>query len=119
MKYLYKYPQAAFPYSQLVEENRRRDKHSPEFELMDTGVFADKRYFDVVVEYAKDAPEDILARITVTTMARTVPTCTCCRPSGFATRGRGETTANVPCSAKRAAPSTGSNSNTRILDAAV
>ena len=66
MKYLYKYPQAAFPYSQLVEENRRRDKHSPEFELMDTGVFADNRYFDVVVEYAKDAPEDILARITVT-----------------------------------------------------
>ena len=66
MKYLYKYPQAAFPYSQLVEENRRRDKHSPEFELMDTGVFAENRYFDVVVEYAKDAPEDILTRISVT-----------------------------------------------------
>ena len=66
MKYLYKYPQAAFPYSQLVEENRRRDKHSPEFELMDTGVFAEGRYFDVVVEYAKDSCEDILARISVT-----------------------------------------------------
>jgi Mannosylglycerate hydrolase MGH1-like glycoside hydrolase domain/Glycosyl hydrolase family 63 C-terminal domain len=66
MKYLYKYPQAVFPYSQLVDENRRRDKHSPEFELMDTGVFAEGRYFDVTVEYAKDTPEDILVRITVT-----------------------------------------------------
>ena len=66
MKYLYKYPQAAFPYAQLVEENRRRDKQSPEFELMDTGVFAENRYFDVLVEYAKNAPEDILVRITVT-----------------------------------------------------
>jgi hypothetical protein len=66
MKYLYKYPQAAFPYSQLVEENRRRDKHSPEFELMDTGVFSDNRYFDVSVEYGKGAPDDILIRITVT-----------------------------------------------------
>jgi hypothetical protein len=66
MKYLYKYPQSAFPYTQLVEENRRRDKHSPEFELMDTGVFAENRYFDVLVEYAKDSPEDILVRISVT-----------------------------------------------------
>jgi hypothetical protein len=65
MKYLYKYPQAAFPYAQLVEENRRRGKHSPEFELMDTGAFSDNRYFDVSVEYAKSAPEDILVRITV------------------------------------------------------
>jgi hypothetical protein len=66
MKYLYKYPQAAFPYAQLVEENRRRDKQTPEFELMDTGVFSDNRYFDVSVEYAKGAPDDILVRITVT-----------------------------------------------------
>src|SRR5512137_1830763 len=66
MKWLYKYPQAAFPYSQLIEENRRRDKHSPEFELVDTGVFSDNRYFDVSVEYAKGAPDDILIRITVT-----------------------------------------------------
>src|SRR5436309_2321703 len=65
MKYLYKYPQAAFPYSQLVEENRRRDKQSREFELVDTGVFNDNRYFDVFVEYAKASPEDILIRITV------------------------------------------------------
>ena len=66
MKYLYKYPHAAFPYAQLVEENRRRDKHSPEFELTDTGVFSGDRYFDVVVEYAKGSPEDILIRISVT-----------------------------------------------------
>jgi hypothetical protein len=66
MKCLYKYPHAAFPYGQLVEENRRRDKHSLEFELMDTGVFAENRYFDVIVEYAKASPEDLLVRITVT-----------------------------------------------------
>jgi hypothetical protein len=66
MKMLYKYPQAAFPYSQLVEENRRRTKYDPEFELLDTGVFNENRYFDVEVEYAKADVEDILARITVT-----------------------------------------------------
>ena len=64
MKYLYKYPQAAFPYDQLVEENRKRGKREPEFELMDTGVFNENRYFDVFMEYAKAAPEDILIKIT-------------------------------------------------------
>src|ERR1019366_3775184 len=64
MKYLYKYPQAAFPYAQLVEENRKRNKLDPEFELMDTGVFGENRYFDVFMEYAKAAPEDILIKIT-------------------------------------------------------
>ncbi len=64
MKFLYKYPQAAFPYGQLVEENRRRGKRDPEFELIDTGIFNEDRYFDVVVEYAKTNPEDILVRIT-------------------------------------------------------
>jgi hypothetical protein len=64
MKYLYKYPQAAFPYDQLVEENRKRSKRDPEFELMDTGVFNENRYFDVFMEYAKAAPEDILIKIT-------------------------------------------------------
>src|SRR5690242_16049985 len=53
MKYLYKYPQAEFPYSWLVDENRRRGKQAPEFELMDTGIFNESRYFDVTVEYAK------------------------------------------------------------------
>src|SRR5881398_229222 len=64
MKYLYKYPQAAFPYGQLVEENRRRGKDQPEFELLDTGVFDQNRYFDVFVEYAKTGAEDICIRIT-------------------------------------------------------
>jgi len=64
MKFLYKYPQRAFPYSQLVEENRRRSKEDPEFELLDTRVFNENRYFDVVVEYAKAGPEDILVQVT-------------------------------------------------------
>jgi hypothetical protein len=64
LKFLYKYPQRPFPYAWLVEENRRRGRHDPEFELLDTGVFDDDRYFDVFVEYAKAAPDDILMRIT-------------------------------------------------------
>jgi hypothetical protein len=64
MKYLYKYPQAAYPYADLVETNRRRSKDEMEYELLDTGVFKEDRYFDVFVEYAKDGPEDILVRIT-------------------------------------------------------
>jgi hypothetical protein len=65
LKMLYKYPQRAFPYEQLVAENQRRGKHDPEFELLDTGLFDDDRYFDVFVEYAKAGPDDILMRITV------------------------------------------------------
>jgi hypothetical protein len=65
MKYLYKYPHAAYPYSDLVETNRRRGKHDFEYELLDTGVFDQDRYFDVFVEYAKASPEDILIQITV------------------------------------------------------
>src|SRR5207302_7120882 len=57
MKFLYKYPQAAFPYAELVEENRRRDKSAPEYELLDTGVFDEERYFYVFVEYAKSDVE--------------------------------------------------------------
>ena len=63
MRYLYKYPQRAFPYNRLVEENARRTALDPEFELIDTGVFDDDRYFDIVVEYAKSSPEDIAVRI--------------------------------------------------------
>jgi hypothetical protein len=66
MKMLYKYPQAAFPYNALLEENQRRDISEPEYELIDTGVFDESRYFDVEVEYAKADQEDILIRITVT-----------------------------------------------------
>jgi len=64
MKYLYKYPQAAFPYGDLVETNRHRNRNEMEYELLDTGVFNDNRYFDVFVEYAKGEAEDILVRIT-------------------------------------------------------
>ena len=63
MKYLYKYPQSEFPYACLVEENRRRGKRDLEFELINTGVFDEDRYFDVFVEYAKGSPDDILIRI--------------------------------------------------------
>ncbi len=65
LKALYKYPQRAYPYSDLVEENRRRAKHEPEYELLDTGVFDENRYFDVVAEYAKAGPEDVHVRISV------------------------------------------------------
>ncbi|HEU0046395.1 MAG TPA: hypothetical protein VFQ43_02165, partial [Nitrososphaera sp.] len=64
MKYLYKYPQRAYPYSDLVETNRRRSREEFEYELLDTGVFEGDRYFDVFMEYAKESPEDILVRIT-------------------------------------------------------
>jgi mannosylglycerate hydrolase MGH1-like protein len=65
MKYLYKYPQSAYPYDNLVTTNRHRGRHEFEYELLDTGVFDEDRYFDVFVEYAKAAPEDILVQITV------------------------------------------------------
>jgi len=65
MRMLYKYPHTAFPYTQLLEENRRRNQGQPEFEILDTGVFENGRCFDVTVEYAKAAPDDLLMRITV------------------------------------------------------
>jgi hypothetical protein len=64
LKFLYKYPQAAFPYTQLVDENKKRTRQDPEYELIDTGVFGESRYFDVFVEYAKETAEDIAIRIT-------------------------------------------------------
>jgi hypothetical protein len=65
LKMLYKYPRRAFPYAGLAEENRRRGKDQPEFELLDTGIFDDDRYFDVFVEYAKAVPDDILMLVTI------------------------------------------------------
>jgi len=84
MKMLYKYPQAAYPYEWLVAENRHRGKHASEFELLDTGVFQDNRYFDVGVEYAKASVEDIA------TGGQNPPRFTCCRPCGFVIPGPGE-----------------------------
>src|SRR5262249_43753073 len=65
LKMLYKYPQAEFPYADLIAVNGARGKTEPEYELLDTGVFDENRYFDVVVEYAKAAPEDLLLQVTV------------------------------------------------------
>jgi hypothetical protein len=65
LKMLYKYPQAEFPYARLLEENRRRGRYDPEYELLHTGVLDDDRYFDVFVEYAKGGPDDLLMRVTV------------------------------------------------------
>jgi hypothetical protein len=65
LKAVYKYPHQAYPYDQLVAENQRRNRQDPEFELMDTGVFEEDRYFDILVEYVKHSPEDILIQITV------------------------------------------------------
>ena len=70
MKYLYKYPQRAYPYSDLVATNRRRGKQDLEYELLDTGAFDEDRYFDVLVEYAKASAEDILIQITVSNRGR-------------------------------------------------
>ena len=65
MRWRYFYPQAEFPYSQLVDENARRGSHDPEFELLDTGVFDEDRYWDIVVDYAKADIDDIVARVTI------------------------------------------------------
>src|SRR5271170_7676043 len=65
MKYLYKYPQAAYPYADLIETNKRRNRGDMEYELLDTGIFNADRYFDVVVEYAKLSPEDTLIQLSV------------------------------------------------------
>src|SRR6187549_3935988 len=66
MKYLYKYPQAAFPYADLIQTNRERGRGGLEYELLDTGVFHEDRYFDVFVEYAKNDPEELLIKISAT-----------------------------------------------------
>ncbi|MGI8656307.1 MAG: MGH1-like glycoside hydrolase domain-containing protein [Pyrinomonadaceae bacterium] len=69
MRALYKYPQSEFPYQQLIEENKRRGKNEPEFELTDTGIFDEQRYFDVFVEYAKASADDVLIRLTIANRA--------------------------------------------------
>ena len=65
MKFLYKYPQQVFPYEQLLQENQSRDRRAWEYELLDTGIFRENRYFDIVIEYAKGDPDDVLVRITI------------------------------------------------------
>src|ERR1051326_2081701 len=65
MKFLYKYPQAEFPYQRLVQENQSRTTRDPEFELLDTGIFDENRYFDIFIEYAKASPDDICIRVEI------------------------------------------------------
>ena len=88
MKYLYKYPQAAFPYADLVETNRRRTRNDMEYELLDTGVFNDDRYFDVFVEYAKGGRKTSWCGSRQPTGDRTRQNCISCRRCGSATTGR-------------------------------
>lgn len=75
MKYLYKYPQMEFPYRKLIEENKKRTQQDREYELMDTGVFDENRYFDITVEYAKASPTDVYIYITVTNRGQEVAKC--------------------------------------------
>ena len=90
MKALYCYPQSAFPYADLVAENRRRGCHDREYELADTGIFQENRYFDVLAEYAKAGPNDILIRLTVTNRGpEAAAAARACRRCGFATPGPG------------------------------
>ena len=96
MKYLYKYPQREFPYRDLVETNRRRSREEFEYELLDTGMFDDDRYFDVFVEYAKEGPEDVLIRITVHNRGPETARLRCCRRCGSGTLGRGATIDEKP-----------------------
>jgi hypothetical protein len=104
MKYLYKYPHAEFPYAKLVEENRQRNKGQPEFELLDTGVFDEDRYFDVFVEYAKADVEDILIRSRSQIVVRKLLIFGFCPQFGSAIRGRGETVPDARSCTKRAPP---------------
>ena len=93
MKYLYKYPQRAFPYRDLVDTNRGRSREELEYELLDTGVFNDDRYFDVFVEYAKAEPEDLLdPDLGPQPRSRDGASCICFRRCGSATPGRGRKT---------------------------
>ena len=89
MKQLYKYPQREFPYTDLVTTNGRRGKDEFEYELIDTGVFDQSRYFDVFVEYAKAGPDDILIAVTATTAVPMSRRCISCRRCGSVTPGRG------------------------------
>jgi hypothetical protein len=88
MKMLYKYPQAAFPYMDLLETNKQRTRNEMEYELLDTGVFNEDRYFDVFVEYAKAGPEDILIKITAINRGPARLNCTYCLRSGSGITGQ-------------------------------
>ncbi len=105
MKYLYKYLQREYPYRDLVETNRRRSRDEMEYELLDTGLFDDDRYFDVFVEYAKGDPEDVLIRISVHNRGPgSRPTFICFRHCGSGIRGPGKRAAEQSRSCARWTP---------------
>ena len=115
MKYLYKYPQRQFPYAELVAENRRRSQHEPEYELLDTGIFDEDRYFDLFIEYAKATAEDILIRISVvnrgpeTAQLHLLPTLWCRNTWSWSGAETGSLSASGPiCSSNPRRPRTGS-----------
>ncbi len=96
LKLLYKYPQRMFPYQQIRDESKRRSRYDPEFELLDTNLFEDNRYFDVFVEYAKAGPRRIFSCGSPRTIAAQKPlNCTFCRNSGSAIRGAGNRTSRA------------------------
>ncbi|MBN8563804.1 MAG: glucosidase [Leptolyngbya sp. UWPOB_LEPTO1] len=101
MKYLYKYPHLAFPYDQLVQENQQRGYHHPEFELLDTGVFNENRYFDVYVEYAKATDEDILIQVTVSNRGAEPKTLHLLPTLWFRNTWSWEPNSQKPCLAQR------------------
>ena len=103
MQWLYRYPQAEFPYEQLRRENRERTRDEREFELGDTGILDDHEFFDVMMTYAKAGPDDMCIRITATNHGPRRRRCTCCRRSGCATRGRGASTTASPSCTRSAA----------------
>ena len=96
MKYLYKYPQAAYPYDDLVKTNRERGRGAPEYELLDTGIFNEDRYFDVFVEYAKADAENIEIKISVSNRGPEAAASTSCLHFGFETHGCGPMRAASP-----------------------
>jgi hypothetical protein len=107
MKALYKYPQAEYPYAWLVEENRRRGKEAREFELLDTGIFDGNRYFDVVAEYAKASPDDLLIRLTIANRGPDAAEAHVLPTRGSATPGRGGARAKaIGASPRSSAPAT-------------
>ena len=91
LKCQYKYPQRAFPYLDLVQRTAQRSRQDLEYELLDTGIFDEDRYFDVIVEYAKAGPDDILMLVTAHNRGPDRRRCTCSRRSGSVTRGPGAT----------------------------
>jgi hypothetical protein len=98
MRWRYHYPQAAFLYDDLVTVNGDRTRDEPEFELLDTGVFADDRYWQITVEYVKASPDDVCIRLSPATPVPTRPRSTCGPRCGSGTRGHGAPTTAGPCS---------------------